>query len=331
MTQPSARRSAVGAAIHSTMYVFGGVGAATRGESFLDVSDELWALDTCSLEWRLVSPSGDRPQARRCPGFAAHDGSLYLWGGSGVSAGTHTFLDDLWRFDPERERWEQLDAGPGPFARYVPVFTTFGEELMLFGGYTEDALGARKLADTWLFHPSRGWVALTERNACPPARYGAMAASTTNGVILFGGFSDRDLDDSWLLDVEGNWRELSVGANRPAARYYGAAGARGSELVVFGGRSRARPKENHNDLWTLDSRVVQWHRRAPDRQPHRYDASAPYPGYHAKSATAVIEQALYLWGGEGRVGHVSDLWRLELESLEWELLQPARDDDPSLW
>jgi N-acetylneuraminic acid mutarotase len=158
-----------------------------------------------------------------------------------------------------------------------------------------------------------------------------MAASTASGVVLFGGFSDRDLDDAWLLDADGRWHELGVGSERPAARYYGAAGARENELLVFGGRSRARPKENHNDLWTLDPVAADWSLRMPDRTPHRYDGSAGYPGYHAKSATAVIDGALYIWGGEGRSGHVSDLWRLDFESLEWELLQAARDDDPALW
>jgi hypothetical protein len=54
-------------------------------------------------------------------------------------------------------------------------------------------------------------------------------------------------------------------------------------------------------------------------------------GITPKSATAVIDGALYIWGGEGRSGHVSDLWRLDFGSLEWELLQAARDDDPALW
>jgi N-acetylneuraminic acid mutarotase len=295
---PRARRSAVGAAIGSTLYAFGGVGAATGGESFLDVSDDLWAL--------------------------------VLWGGSGVAEGAHTFLADLWRFAPATETWEQLDAGAGPEARYVPVFTTLGDGIVLFGGYTEDARGGRKLADTWLLDPSDGWTALDDGPG-PPARYGAMAAATERGVTLFGGFSDRDLDDAWLLDEEGRWHELTAGAPRPAARYYGAVAARGDELLVFGGRSRAHPKENHNDLWTLDIVTQSWRMRTPDREPHRYDAGARYPGYHAKSATAVIDGSLYLWAGEGLVGHVSDLWRLELSTLEWELLQSARDDDPRLW
>jgi hypothetical protein len=68
-----------------------------------------------------------------------------------------------------------------------------------------------------------------------------------------------------------------------------------------------------------------------NRSPHRYDASATYPGYHAKSAAALVDDRLYVLGGEGRDGHVSDFWRLDLNAMRWEMLQAARDDDPVLW
>jgi hypothetical protein len=52
---------------------------------------------------------------------------------------------------------------------------------------------------------------------------------------------------------------------------------------------------------------------------------------HAKAAFTRCGFDLYLCGGEGRHGHVSDFWRLDLRSLKWTLLSAARNDYPILW
>ena len=100
---------------------------------------------------------------------------------------------------------------------------------------------------------------------------------------------------------------------------------------MFGGRSRKDPKANYNDLWCFDLGQEQWRCISPNRTPHRYDAAAAFPGYHAKSASAVIDRQWYVWGGEGLHGHVSDFWRFSFDTLEWQLLQAARPDDPRFW
>jgi hypothetical protein len=321
-----ARRSAACAALGRGLYLFGGVGARTRTESILDVSNDLWRYDVATRSWEEVARTEPWPAARRCAGFAALGGELVLWGGSGVDPGGYTFLDDLWAFEPGAGWRELAPRGPGP--RYWPAFGAVGGALLLAGGYTEDARGKRRLGDTWVLRDA-GWRELAGDG--PEARYGAASTAGADALALFGGAGEeRDLGDAWLLRPDEGWEPLAAGGG-PAPRYCAATALAGGGLLVFGGRSRFRPKENHNDLWRLDLATRRWELLQPDREPHRYDGSTPYPGYHAKAATAVLDGGLYLWGGEGRSGHVSDFWRLDLATLAWELLQPARADDPELW
>lgn len=331
MTVPfRARRSMACAPLGSALFFFGGVGANTGTGSILDVSDELWRFDVPASRWHPIERTASWPAPRRCVGWAPLGNGLVLWGGSGVEerdgGSAYTFLDDMWTFGTEHG-WSELDAR-GPTARYWPAFEAVGETMVLFGGYTEDRLGKRRLDDVWVFLDGR-WERRSARG--PSARYGTASASDGDGLLVFGGASDdRDHGDVWRYD--GDWTCLRAdGDDGPAPRYCAALGLHDRSLLVFGGRSRRSPKENHNDLWRFQLDEGRWELLQPNRLPHRYDGSTPFPGYHAKAATAVLDRALYVWGGEGRNGHVSDFWRLDLDSLSWQLLESARADDPVLW
>ncbi len=330
-----ARRSTNAAAVGDRIYFFGGVGANTGTESILDVSDELWCYEPADASWRRVPRTDPWPEPRRCSGFAAHGEAILLWGGSGVAGETYTFLDDFWRFQVRGERWELIEAHGSPPARYWPVFVGRSDDTALFGGYTEDAVDKRKLDDLWLRVESE-WRAVDRPprpHDWPSARYGAAGASLDGDVVACFGFGDEDHNDVWLLRGE-SWEAISPDrrdSDAPPPRYCAAVAVHERMLVVFGGRSRSRPKDDFDDLWILDLDSGAWSLVAPGGGPQRYDGTTSAPAYHAKAATACHGGFMYLWGGEGLRGHVSDFWRLDLATLQWEPLQPARDDDPILW
>lgn len=353
-----ARRSMAAAAIGESIYFFGGVGAAGT-ESILDVSADLWSYDTAKRVWREIQSSGPWPSARRCVGWLALPQSLLLWGGSGISVGgdgrpRHNFLNDLWTFDPGGECWAMVrgtddhqrapgDVSPAfPSPRYTPVFQAVDDVLFLFGGYTEDRLGKRKLNDAWVCGrdgwaeiPRQGEEGYTSSAVWPGLRYGSMSASDVTSVYVCGGFADDgDHMDLWRFDMANrHWQLLAPesGSRLPEARYCAALTCYRRKLFLFGGRSRRFPKLNFNDLWEFDLDSGEWTMRSGNRSPHCYDGTADYPGYHAKASSVRVGASWYLWGGEGLRGHVSDFWRLHLDSLEWELLGPARSDDPVFW
>jgi hypothetical protein len=356
-----ARRSMAAAAFGERLYFFGGVGSATGTESILDVANDLWCFDTRDLSWREVPLSAPWPPARRCAGWTSHDGGLVLWGGSGIcrtpeGATRYTFLNDVWRFIPATERWELVretddhrvtpadsgEAAAHPFPRYTPVWQSVGGELFLFSGYTEDRLGKRKLNDAWICRGT-AWRRIPPGPrqddagaGWPGPRYGCMSACDSRSVYVCGGVSDAgDHIDLWRFDMAGQaWEQLSPdadGPGTPAPRYCAAMTVHGGEVFVFGGRSRIHPKRNFNDLWAFDLAARIWRQVQENREPHRYDESAEFPGYHAKAATAVVGRDWYLWGGEGRRGHVSDFWTYSFADGRWRMLSAARSDDPCFW
>jgi hypothetical protein len=344
------------------LYMFGGVGA-TGTESILDVANDLWCFDTETLRWSSVGLPETGPSPRRCVGWTSYGDSLALWGGSGIRMdptgnSRYDFRNDMWEFLPKSESWKLVrdtddhrdapsDApqpDPAPPPRYTPVLHSIGHRrLFLFGGYTEDRLGKRKMNDAWILGdgawtelPHVGRAGYSGSAAWPGLRYGCMSASSDDAIYVCGGFSDDgDHIDIWRFDpAVAAWSLLKGddhGMELPIPRYCAVLAHFNDRLILFGGRSRRYPKLNFNDLWTFDLASLRWECILPNREPHEYNAGASFPGYHAKCASAVLGDSLYMWGGEGLHGHVSDFWRLNLAALRWEFLQAAREDDPRFW
>ncbi|MBK7674986.1 MAG: hypothetical protein IPJ27_09580 [Candidatus Accumulibacter sp.] len=352
------RRSMAVTALAECLYFFGGVGASGK-ESILDVSADLWRYNTVTQKWQEIQRVGPWPGARRCVGFVTQDDRLLLWGGSGLRGDVcgqqaYSFLNDFWRFDPAIGTWNLLEPSednrvtPGdpsrPPPRYTPVVQSLRGRLFLFGGYTEDRLGKRKLNDLW-FWSNGNWLEVAAEEPSgyyrgarwPGIRYGSMSAGDKRSVYVCGGFSDAgDHIDVWQFDMaepSGAWRMLSPDGPRegPQARYCAGFALWERKLFMFGGRSRRFPKVNFNDLWIFDLETHRWEMIFDNRTPHRYDKFAEFPAYHAKSSSAVIGDHWFLWGGEGLCGHVSDFWVFDFRTLTWRLLSEARPDDPLFW
>lgn len=355
------RRSMAAVAFRKSIYFFGGVGSGGT-DSILDVSNDLWRFDTANLEWKQIPYSEPWPSARRCVGWIVYGGDLLLWGGSGICRTPkgdirYTFLNDLWRFILSQERWELLRDTDDhlktpfegnknylyPFPRYTPVFQSMKQDLFLFGGYTEDRLGKRKLNDTWVCR-NENWYQLSSKELqgyskgaqWPGLRYGSMATSDERNIYVCGGSSDNsDHIDLWRFDMLANdWELLSQGSETsdiPHPRYCAAFSIYENKLFLFGGRARQNPKQNFSDLWFFDLITKKWQKVHDNRESHRYDAEAEFPAYHAKSASAAVEEYWYILGGEGQHGHVSDFWRYCFADNRWQMLQPTRSDDPEFW
>lgn len=358
------RRTMVAAPSGKHIYFFGGIGANTGTESILDVSDDFWSFDTQALSWKQIKSSGPWPSPRRWPGLVSSGNGILLWGGSGIAETDDektraTYLNDLWRFDIAGSSWECLRetddhrlspiTGPEvtsfPSPRYTPVMHAFEDKLFLFGGYTEDSIGKRKMNDTWIFRDGAwhdlpaggGQQGYREGALWPGVRYGSMFAGDGHNVYLCGGFADDgDHIDLWQFDMkEEKWRLLApdgTDKGRPEPRYCAAMACFDGRLLLFGGRSRSNnPKLIFNDLWSFELGSGSWEKINGNREPHDYTGGAAFPGYHAKSGVAVVDSWWYIFGGEGLRGHVSDFWRFDLLRDEWQLIQRQRSDDPVFW
>jgi N-acetylneuraminic acid mutarotase len=151
--------------------------------------------------------------------------------------------------------------------------------------------------------------------ALPLARSSHSLTALGRSLLLFGGehaprvpIEDGPAVHCYELDAaEPRWRELHPSdgaAPRPCARVAHAAAAVGDALYVFGGRKGVDEKTPMGDLWAFDTRARAW------RQLEHADGP-PARSYHAAAA---LGASLYIFGGCGTAGRLSDLWRYDTAS-----------------
>jgi hypothetical protein len=312
---PSARRSAGAACYDGAFHVLGGFGVRGTAQPD-DVGADLWRYDA---SWSLVAQDG--PPPARFPSLCATPEGIYRFGGCGHDERGLRFLAELWLYD---NVWRVVEptAGPCPAARYTSALAWHDGRLVLFGGQAQSPTGARKVFfdDLWLFDGGSGswprsWRRVAADGGGPGPRYGIGWVASGGTLYLFGGFDGHaDRGDLWALDLERfRWRLLA--ADGPPPRYCPALGMVEDRLVLFGGRSKTNAKLNFADTWVFSG---SWR-----------ELDDPGPGYHAKPAYASGGGGLWMFGGEGPRGHVSDLWRFDANG--WRRLARARTDDPVLW
>ena len=142
---PCARYGARMVFHNGCLYLFGGTttGGGRRGDFFrLDLKTSRWQ--------QLRESSGNAPTPRYAHSLANVGGLVYLFGGGGAGG----YLNDLYRYDPAADRWEQLSPKgdvPGPRGFVHPVCPD-GRSLYLFGGWTPaDQAGINVTADLYRY------------------------------------------------------------------------------------------------------------------------------------------------------------------------------------
>ncbi len=190
---PPARSYHASASLGSTVYVFGGCGAAGR-------LNDLWALDTQAgtLKWEQL-PSSGAVAGRGGACLAAHGTCLYVAAGFNGAAE----LSDLHCYNTASRTWSVLEAASATLpARSVAALGVVDDALVLFGGEAEvsaqgHAGAGRFRNDAWTW-PLRegspaGWTAVhAEGDAPAPRGWLAAAAVPGIGLCLHGGNSDSN-------------------------------------------------------------------------------------------------------------------------------------------
>jgi len=274
------------------------------------VRNDLWVWDA---NWRRIAETG--PPAARYPSLVVIDReNLVRFGGCIASPEGVAFSNAVWRY---KETWRQEKTkGQAPSPRYTSAVAGFSGDLYVFGGCGQSVDKNTKFSyfgDLWRLRDHH-WELIHDHASGPGPRYGFGWVADQGRLHIFGGFDGtQDLADYWVLDLASlKWSQLEGG---PPGRYCPAMGVVRSSPVLFGGRSKTNSKLNFDDTWVFDGK---W--RALDIEG---------PGYHAKSGYASDATCLWIFGGEGPRGHLSDLWQFDGET--WACVAPGSGDDPVLW
>jgi hypothetical protein len=117
---PEAVHHLAAAATNDRIYITGGY----TNLLFTEITDRAWAYDPRERKWVRIA---DLPAPRAAHGMAAIEGKLYVVGGVGPTS------EDLWIYDPGRERWEAAPAAL-PTQREHLTVTALESKLHAIGG-----------------------------------------------------------------------------------------------------------------------------------------------------------------------------------------------------
>ena len=71
----------------------------------------------------------------------------------------------------------------------------------------------------------------------------------------------------------------------------------------------------YNDLRVFDPKENGW--EEVFHSALNSDDHWPYPVFSGKGASCVIDQHLYIWEGQRKIGHVADVCRFDSSTKEW--------------
>jgi hypothetical protein len=310
------------------LWLFGGWGnATTQDNCFLN---DLWKWDGTNWTWvsgsndyqqnpygtygtKGVAAPGNVPGGRADPvSWKDASGNLWLFGGLGYSATTFTDLNDLWKWDGTNWTWVSgSDVGS--------QYGTYGTKGVAAPG---NVPGARESSISWI--------------------------DATGNLWLFGGDGGAastwgHLNDLWKWDGT-NWTWVS-GSN--AAGQYGTYGTRGvaasgnvpggretsiswidpsGHLWLFGGDGIGADRASLlNDLWKWNGTNWTWMSGSDavlfsDVKYGTKGVAAPgnFPGSRSGSVSWTDAGGnFWLFGGEGGLGRLNDLWKWDGTNWAW--------------
>jgi N-acetylneuraminic acid mutarotase len=194
----------------------------------------------------------------------------------------------------------QACGSQGGLCLVCPTASTCGAgscrpgEMVLFGG---SGNGNQDLADTWTYDGS-SWTQNTATG--PAARASHAMASQGTTVMLFGGSANggTPLGDTWAFDGA-SWTQAR--ATGPSARSQHAAATLFTEAVISGGMgaSDGGIPTPLDDTWTFDGTT--W-----------TQVTGPEPaartGVAMAGASSALGPSVFLFGGQGSTGTLSDIW-----------------------
>ena len=265
-----------------------------------------------------ASSSNYRPGIRsNATMWAAADGSIWLFGGSGSSNGyNYGSLNDLWKYNPATNEWTWVKGDntinnigiysnanaslnkPGARDQAVGWVDTNGD-FWLFGGNGYASAGSGLLNDLWKYNiASNTWTWVKGDN---------------------------------IINVTGVYSNGTVLLNKPGSRYQATGWVAGGDLYLFGGWGRASTATNGrlNDLWRYTIATNTWTWVKGDNTISNIGvytsatASNRKPGARYQATSWVDASGIaWLFGGSGlttssSTGDLNDLWNYNATTNIW--------------
>ena len=198
--------------------------------------NDLWSLDTMTLNWTKVETTGAPPSPRRAHTACCLDGKLFVFGGGdGARA-----LNDLYALDLHNLSWEAIECyGDVPPPRGYLSGTLVGHHLVIYGGSDgKSCLSSVHMISLRLFVWTKANLVASSDPVCRLAHSASLVGSY---LFVFGGhdgikYQGGTQEALALLNLETlEWEFKEVLGKAPVGRGYHTATLYDSRLYVWGG------------------------------------------------------------------------------------------------
>jgi len=249
--------------IHRQVILFGGYTSGGR-------LDDTWLLNLNDYEWEKVD-SALSPPARSDMGMAYDQSNEFvlLFGGYCLE-NLRDHCDDTWVFDPDSNRWIEMNPASSPPVMYGLTldYDSENNQFLLWGGlmseFRQGGMASAGYNDSiWSYSVSENhWREISPGiESHPVARYWHQAAydSEYPGLLVFGGDGGYSyLADTWFFDLESESWTRKRSDLAPPARIVGSAvySPDYGQVILFGGLDN--DFSNLNDTWSYSNISGEW-------------------------------------------------------------------------
>jgi len=301
----SKRYQHTGSVVGKNIYFIGGQELAEKR------FDDIYALNTETLDIKKVMPTGDVPRFARHSAVTIGDKIVMFGGFDGVSQ--HYLLSC---YDTTNNTWSSpTSSGSVPPSRTNHAAVAVGNKMYLFGGmYKESRNGSDHLVFLNDMHcldystAELKWQKVNQLGEVPSPRCGHRLLAFGHRLILFGGgFGeqwDRKYSDVHVFDTNTNiWTKPKVSGSAPVCTFT-VAFAVGNFMFIFGGQSLA---DNNltNSLYCLDTVSLEW---------TLMDTGINVPSQRDMASGNVVGNNMIMFGGYHGMA-VDSWWSLEIDPV----------------
>lgn len=192
------------------LYVFGGEFTSPNQERFHHYKD-FWVLDLKTNQWEQLNLKGC-PSPRSGHRMVLYKHKLIIFGGFYDTLREVRYYNDLYVFDLDQFKWQEVKPGPGslwPSARSGFQFFVYQDEIFLYGGYSKeiasDKSGSEKgnvHSDLWSLDPRTWEWNKVKKSGMPPGpRAGFSVCVHKRRAVLFGGVVDMEAEGDVMMSL----------------------------------------------------------------------------------------------------------------------------------
>lgn len=213
-------------------------------------------------------------------------------------------------YDKAADRFIVLGAGKNKYTNGKFQGWEF-EKTALFGKETNGNFVLSRLVES------------KQESPIPRSYISAALNTTTQKVIMFGGFNPEFFKDLWTFDLKtSTWTQKQNGMDDswPLQRdaHASCVDEKNGNFLLFGGLNK---KGVRNDLWIWDAKTLKW----IEKKAHKTD---PWPSLRLTHRMAALPGRKVLMFGGLNPGFQSlnELWSLDLGTLTWQKLKSGPKD-----